>query len=183
MIREIVKYGTDVLREKSTPVGKVTPEVRKLAADMIETMHANNGVGLAAEQIGRRERVCVIDITHAGDDRTAPDADANAGIPMPLVLIDPEIVATEGHQVCQEGCLSFPEIYAKIKRAKTITVAYTGLDGERRTARGTGLLARAVQHEIDHLDGVLIVDRMSPVQRVALAGKLKRLKAETVAGA
>jgi len=176
---EIRKYGASILREKSAPVEKVTAEIRKLVKDMIETMHANNGVGLAAEQVGRRERVSVIDITHVDERRKAPDAEANAGVPMPLVLINPEILSREGEYVVQEGCLSFPDIFANIKRAQTVTVAYTDLDGKRQTATGTGLLARAIQHELDHLDGVLIVDRMSHVQKLALAGKLKRLKAET----
>ena len=96
--------------------------------------------------------------------------------------MNPEITAADGEQCGDEGCLSFPEIYVKIRRAADVTAAYTDLDNRRQTVRATGLLARAIQHEIDHLNGVLLVDRMSMVQKAALAGKLKRLKKREQAG-
>jgi peptide deformylase len=98
---------------------------------------------------------------------------------MPLVLINPRIVASSGTQVGQEGCLSFPDIYVQIKRAAEVTVAFTDLEGRERELHGMGLLARAIQHELDHLNAVLLVDRMSAVQKVSVAGKLKRLKKES----
>jgi peptide deformylase len=147
---------------------------------MLRVMRACGGLGLAAEQVGRTEAVCVIGIP--------PDAQAGSGapaveVPMPLVLINPVITVFEGEQVGQEGCLSFPEIYIDLKRAHTVEVNYMDLSGRPASARVSGLAARAVQHEVDHLNAILLVDRMSPVQKVALAGKLKRLKKETKAAA
>jgi len=172
---DIVKYGDDALRQKSIPVEKVDDSIRRLAEEMLETMHASEGIGLAAEQVGRTESIFVIDIPR---DRAEAEnvPDENAGIEMPMVLINPEILSSEGTQVGAEGCLSFPGIFVDIKRAERVSVRYTDLESRDVTAEATGLLARAIQHEMDHLNGVLLVDRMSPVQKVALAGKLKRLK-------
>jgi len=165
----VVKFGSEVLRQKAKAVGKVNDEIRTLAKDMLASMYAENGLGLAAEQIGRDEAICVIDV---------PPDDA-CGLTMPLVLIDPEIVKSSGEQVGQEGCLSFPGIYVNVARAELVTVAYTDKQGERQEIQVAGLLSRAVQHEMDHLNGVLLVDHMSAVQKVANAGKLKRLKKES----
>ncbi len=174
MTYDIVTFGNDVLRKAAQPVPAVTEEIRKLAADMIETMHDARGVGLAAEQVGREEALCVIDIpAEAEKPECRP---FNAAIPMPLVLINPEILATEGSQRNDEGCLSFPDISASVTRANQVTVAFTALDGSRQTITAQGLLARAVLHETDHLKGILLVDRMSQVQKLAVAGKLGRLK-------
>jgi peptide deformylase len=175
----ILKYGSRELRKKCSRIEKVTGEIRQLAADMLDTMHKNNGLGLAAQQVGRTEALCVVDIPR--DSVNSPSACAE-GVSMPLIMINPEIVACEGTQIAQEGCLSFPEIYANIKRAETVEVSFTDLGGKGRVARVSGLPARAVQHEVDHLNAVLLVDRMSPVQKVAMAGKLKRLRNETRAG-
>jgi peptide deformylase len=174
MTYDIVTFGNDVLRKAAQPVPAVTEEIRKLAADMIETMHDARGVGLAAEQVGREEALCVIDIpAEAEKPECRP---FNAAIPMPLVLINPEILATEGSQRNDEGCLSFPDISASVTRANQVTVAFTACDGSRQTITAQGLLARAVLHETDHLKGILLVDRMSQVQKLAVAGKLGRLK-------
>ncbi len=174
MIYEIVKYGDEVLRQESTPVPDVNDDIKKLAADMLETMYAAQGVGLAAEQVGRTERLCVIDVPRNAEK---PEwADFNAIIPMPLVMINPEITNIEGVQRDDEGCLSFPGIYVKISRGEKVTFAYTGLDGQRHSATAGGLLARAVQHETDHLFGVTMVDKMIQLQRMAVSGKLRRLR-------
>ncbi len=174
MIYDIVTFGNDVLRKAAQPVPAVTEEIRTLAADMIETMHDARGVGLAAEQVGREEALCVIDIpAEAEKPECRP---FNAAIPMPLVLINPEILATEGSQRNDEGCLSFPDISASVTRANQVTVAFTARDGSRQTITVQGLLARAVLHETDHLKGILLVDRMSQVQKLSVAGKLGRLK-------
>ena len=171
---EIVTYGNDALRRTARPVPAVTDEIRQLADQMLATMYEANGVGLAAEQIGREEAICVIDIPA---DAEKPECRAfNAAVAMPLVLINPEILALEGSQRNSEGCLSFPEISATITRANQVTVAYNDLQGERQTVTVQGLLARAVQHETDHLKGILLVDRMSPVQKMSVSGKLRRLK-------
>ena len=165
-VYEVVKFGNKALRAKAEPVAEVNDEIRQLAEDMLESMRSRDGIGLAAEQIGRTEHICVIDV---------PEKMA-CGIKMPLVLINLEIIESEGELYEEEGCLSFPDIYVKVRRKAKVKAAYTDLDGERRTFEAEGLLARAVQHELDHLNAVLLVDHMSPVQKVANAGKLKRLK-------
>ncbi len=165
----VVKFGNEWLRKKATPVGEVTDDIRTLVNDMLASMYAENGLGLAAEQIGRGEAICVIDVPK----------ESNCGLAMPLVLINPEITEATGEQVGQEGCLSFPGVYVNVKRAEHITVAYTDRQGQRQQVEASGLLSRAVQHELDHLNGVLLVDHMSAVQKVANAGKLKRLKRES----
>lgn len=162
----IVKFGNTALRKKSKRIKNVDDDIRQLANDMIATMHTADGIGLAAEQIGRDEAICIIDLPkeHADD------------IAMPLILINPEITKAEGELYEQEGCLSFPSIYVKVKRSKSITATYTDIEGKQQTVEATGLLSRAIQHELDHLNGVLLVDHMSSVQKVANAGKLKRMK-------
>ncbi len=172
---KVLTYGSEVLREKAKPVEKVTDDIRQLAKDMISTMYASNGVGLAAEQIGRTESVCVLDVTPAyGDGAEGEGKPCPA--PMPLVLINPEITETEGECVAEEGCLSFPDIFVPVKRPERIVVKYMSIEGEDASIDTDGFLARAIQHEMDHLNGVLLYDHMSAVKRVALAGKLRRLK-------
>jgi len=166
-ILNIVKYGDQVLREKAEPVREVTDDIRALVKDMLASMYAAEGVGLAAEQVGRKEAVCVIDVPK----------EQSCGVDMPLVLINPEIRELEGEQCGQEGCLSFPGIYIDVKRAEKAVVDYLDLDGKKTTVEATGLLSRALQHEIDHLNGILLIDNMSALQKVAHAGKLKRMKA------
>jgi peptide deformylase len=176
MIHPIVTFGNASLRQASRAVPSITDEIRRLAVDLIDTMREASGVGLAAAQIGREEAVCVIDIP---PDAEKPVCRAfNAAIPMPLVLVNPDILASEGSQRNNEGCLSFPDINALISRPNQVTVAFQALDASRQTLTVQGLLARAVMHEIDHLNGVLLVDRMSQVQKLAVAGKLRRLKKE-----
>jgi len=165
-VNTVVKYGNPVLREKAVPVSVVDEGVRALVGDMLASMYAENGVGLAAEQIGRTEAVCVIDVP----------AEQACGVRMPLVLINPKIVEAEGEQVGQEGCLSFPDIYINVRRAQRVKADFLDTEGHTQSVDATGLLSRAIQHELDHLNGVLLVDHMSPVQRVANAGKLKRMK-------
>lgn len=173
-------YGNPVLREKAVPVATVDATVRQLAVDLLETMYGSDGIGLAAEQIGRTERVCVVDVGVARPREGRPPEPAPT-VPMPLVLVNPEILTREGEQVGPEGCLSVPEVFVDIRRAQRVRVAYTDLENTRREVDATGLLARALQHEIDHLDGILFVDRMSMAQRVGVAGKLKRIKRDAEA--
>ncbi len=164
----IVKYGDKALRQKAIAVESVDENIRQLVGNMLSAMYAAEGVGLAAEQVGRSEAVCVIDVPREEAGTT----------PMPLVMINPRIIESEGEQTGLEGCLSFPDIHIKVKRAGKVKAIYMGLEGGSQTVVCEGLLARAVQHELDHLEGVLLVDHMSPVQKVANAGKLKRLKRE-----
>lgn len=173
MALKIFKYGEKVLREKSTPVPAVTDELKRLAGDMLDTMHSAHGVGLAAQQVGRTERMCVIDIPEGCDE---PEDEAfNAPIPMPLLLWNPVIVAMEGGVCDKEGCLSFPDVGGSVVRASQVTVQYLSAENELQTITARGFLARALQHEIDHLDGVLYIDRMTAVERLSRAAKLKKL--------
>lgn len=173
---EIVTYGDEVLRRAAKPVPQVTDDIRALARDMIETMHEADGVGLAAEQIGRDEAVCVIDIPKDAD-KNKEAAKFNEGVAMPLILVNPRITAREGSQRGSEGCLSFPDIHGQVTRSMQVTVEYTDLDGQGRTLTARGLLARAIQHELDHLAGTLMVDHFSQLQKLAVNGKLRRLAA------
>jgi len=173
MVLKVCKYGEKVLREKASPVPVVTDELRKVADDMLETMHAAKGVGLAAQQVGRTERMCVIDIPEGCDE--PEDELFNAPIAMPLKLWNPEIVAQEGTICDKEGCLSFPGVGGSLIRAAQVTARYIDSDNRPQMITARGFLARALQHEIDHLDGVLYIDRMSAVERLKYASKLKKL--------
>lgn len=181
MTFEIVTFGDPVLRVRAKPVSRITGEFKSLVDGMMETMHGAEGVGLAAQQVGRTDSVCVIDIPPELDVAEAGGPRLNPGIPMPLVMFNPKIVSRDGELVRRdEGCLSFPGIHAGVQRAAEVEVAFVDWKGELQTLRCRGLLARAVQHELDHLDGVLLVDRMSPVKKISLAGQLKRLREETM---
>ena len=173
MVLPICKYGESVLREKAVPVATVTDQLRALADDMVETMHASKGVGLAAQQIGRTERVCVIDIPDGCEDDDARMF--NAPIKMPLKLFNPQIVSREGSQCDTAGCLSFPGIGGEIIRADLVVCSYIDEMNKSQTITAKGFLARAIQHELDHLDGVLFIDRMTAPGRLKCAAKLKKL--------
>ena len=180
MTYKVVTYGNEILRKESVPVEQVTDEIRQLARDMLTTMYTNNGLGLAAEQVGRTEAICTIDVSpgYLGEGENG-EAVATPPVPMPLVLINPELTATEGEAAEKEGCLSFPDIFVSVKRSEKITVKYMALDGSEANLEADGLFARAIQHEMDHLKGILLYDHMSAVQRMALAGRLRRLKKES----
>ena len=173
MVLKVCKYGEKVLREKSTPVAVVTDDLRKTADDMVETMHKAKGVGLAAQQVGRTERMCVIDIPEGCDE--PEDEVFNAPIAMPLKQWNPEILAQEGTVCDKEGCLSFPGVGGSLTRAAQVTARYLDADNRPQVITARGYLARAIQHEIDHLDGVLYIDRMSAVERLKYSSKLKKL--------
>ena len=152
--RPIISVPDPRLRLVSEPVGPVTDEIRRLAADMITTMYKAPGVGLAAIQIGVPKRVITMDVSKSDDDRK------------PLVLIDPEIVwASEETRVYEEGCLSIPDYYEEVERPQRIRFRYRTLEGEWVERDGDGLLATCVQHEIDHLNGVLFIDHLSRLKR------------------
>jgi peptide deformylase len=183
MILPIVKYGHPVLRQRGRRVENVTPRIRELAASMLETVHAANGVGLAAPQIGESLLLIVADAR--GAERPSVmrigGQDVDEAAHMPLVLVNPVIGEPSGQQLGGEGCLSFPGISTDIVRAEEITVTATDLDGQPLKFRCGGLLARVIQHEVDHLHGVLFIDRMDSATKVSLAGALKRLQKETQA--
>ncbi len=173
---DIKIYGDPVLREPAVPVETVTKELRALAQDMIETMHASNGVGLAAQQVGRTEAVFVLDVPESYD--LDPEGKRiNPEVKMPMVFFNPVIVkASEEMDACEEGCLSFPEISVSVRRPVDITVHYMDMKGTLKKLHLKQFVARAVQHEMDHLKAVLLVDHMSSIKRIALAGQLKRMK-------
>lgn len=161
MDRSIRTYPDSVLREKSKIVKDISGEIIKLAEDMAETMYLSRGMGLAAPQVG--ESCCLI-ITDTGE-----------GL---IELFNPKIVASEGLEVFKEGCLSVPEIMLEIKRPEKIVVDGINRDGKEITLEAKGLMARVIQHEIDHLNGTLIIDRISKAHRQLISGKLKKLRQE-----
>ena len=146
-IREIRENGDEILRKKSRIVEEVDDKIRELLQDMLETMHKYNGVGLAGPQVGILKRVIVIDLYDGNE---------------PLKLVNPVILKTKGKQEVEEGCLSFPNQYAKMIRPEEVTVEALNEKGEKIKVKGKGLLAQALCHEIDHLDGILFVDNMIP---------------------
>lgn len=168
-------WGNPVLRRPCRPVEAVTDELRRLALDMLETMYNANGVGLAAPQVGRGERLCVIDVPE--DAEKEEYAEINAAIPMPLVMFNPEILSKEGEQTDEEGCLSFPSIHAPVTRADKVSFTFVDATGERRTFTAHGLLARAVQHELEHLEGKVFIDNLADLSPIA--AKLAKLEAKT----
>ena len=183
MIRPIVKYGDPVLRAKGKRVTKVDEDIRALASDMLETMHDANGVGLAAHQVGEALQLTVLDVA-AVEDRPSTLKLNGRGIDpvtaMPLVLLNPELSLEDESESGTEGCLSFPEIHAEIDRAYAVKVKAETLEGDEVEIEASGLLARALQHEVDHLNGILFIDRMSSVAKTSLSSRLKRLHKETL---
>lgn len=178
----IQTYGNPVLRQTATPVEAVTPELKKLAKDMILTMHRANGVGLAAQQVGRTEAVCVVDVPADYDTEEKDGPRLNPGVEMPLVLFNPVITEASEDETSSmdEGCLSFPGINGSVERPWRIRVAFLDADGRERELELQGYFARAVQHEIDHLNGTLFIDHFKYVKKLAVRNKLNRLKSETL---
>jgi len=159
-ILEIKEYGEPILRGKALPVKEIDPEILNLIKDMAETMYTDSGVGLAAPQVGVSKRIIVID----GEEE---------GL---MVLINPILVKSEGELVEEEGCLSIPGIYSQVKRASKVTVRALNENGDPIEMTKEGLAARALQHEIDHLDGILFIDRIGRTERQILLNKLKKKK-------
>jgi peptide deformylase len=170
MIREILLWPHRTLRRRAFPVEAVDASVRALVRDLFETMYAAPGVGLAAPQVGVLQRVLVLDTRPR-----QPEAE-------PLAMINPRIVASEGTSVYREGCLSIPGEAEEVERPAIVTVEFLDAEGQARTLRCEGLLATAAQHEIDHLDGRLYVDRLSPVKRALMRRRARRRKLEPAAG-
>ncbi len=177
----IVRYGDPVLRAKGKRIEEIDDRIRELVANMIETMHAANGVGLAAQQVGEALQLTVIDVAEAEDQEstlTLNGAEVDPKSSMPLILVNPELDLGEETAVGLEGCLSFPEITGDIRRAVSIVLRAKSLEGEPLEIEASGLLARALQHEVDHLNGILFIDRMSAATKVALRSRLKRMQRE-----
>ena len=163
-VHEIVKYPDPILAKRGAPVTVFDEKLKTLVEEMFESMYAAQGIGLAAPQIGLSQRLTVIDISFKKD----PEAK--------IVLINPEIVEREGTQFEEEGCLSLPEIRDKVKRAAWVKVRAQDVDGNWFEMDGEELLARAFQHEIDHLDGVLFIDRLSRLKRDLIKRKIRKLQ-------
>ncbi len=163
MIRPILKYGDTILHERARQVDQITPDIDRIVQDLIDTMYAAPGIGLAAPQVGIPLRIFVIDLTVGRDP---------AGL---IVMINPEFVARDGVQLEEEGCLSMPGFNATVMRPARAVVAGLNRGGEPHEREGTGLLARAFQHEMDHLDGMLFVDRLRGIKRDLIVRKIKKL--------
>jgi peptide deformylase len=185
MILSISQYGDPILRVKGKRIEKIDAHIRELAANMIETMHAANGVGLAAQQVGEALQLTVLDVSQVEDRPSMMKLngeDVDPKTVMPVVLINPEIEIGGATETGTEGCLSFPEITGQIERAKSIIVRAQSLEGDTIAIQASGLLARAIQHEVDHLNGILFIDRMNSAAKAALSSRLKRLQKETKRG-
>jgi peptide deformylase len=185
MILPIQEYGDPILRAKGKPIENIDDRIRELAANMIETMHAANGVGLAAQQVGEPLQLTVLDVSLVEDRPSTLKLDGKDVDPksaMPLVLINPEVELRGATEVGVEGCLSFPEITGDIERAKSVIVRAQTLEGGIIEIEASGFLARAIQHEGDHLNGILFIDRMNSAAKAALSSRLKRLQKETRRG-
>lgn len=156
----ILRYPDPRLKKIAAPVTKIDDSIRRLAADMAETMYEAPGIGLAATQVDVHRQIVVIDVSETKDAL--------------LVLVNPEILAAEGTEVGEEGCLSVPGVYDKVERAERVTVRYLDLEGETRTLEVDGLLAVCVQHEIDHLRGKVFVDHLSLLKQTRIKSKLAK---------
>ena len=164
MVHEILIWSDPILKQKARPVAKVDDKVRALVKDMFETMYSAEGVGLAAPQVGVLQRVIVLDTSPRQDEAK------------PIAMINPEIIGMEGETTYTEGCLSIPGEAEDVDRAAFVTVKYLDVDGNEQTLRCDGLLAIAVQHENDHLDGTVFVDHVSTLKRELIRKRMKRLK-------
>lgn len=179
----IRKYGDPVLRAKGKRIDEVDDNIRALAGDMLETMHGANGIGLAAQQVGHALQLTVLDVSQIEDRPSTMNLNgrpvADLATAMPLVLLNPQVRLGEATEPGSEGCLSFPEISADIDRSIAVEVEAETLDGEEILIEATGLLARALQHEIDHLNGILFIDRMSSAAKASHSSRLRKLQKET----
>ena len=179
MVLKIVRYPEQVLRARCRNVTTVTAEHKTLASDMLETMRHANGVGLAAPQVAKDIQMAVIDVSHNPECVSyfrIDGQDAKMTDHMPVVFLNPKIEpAGKDKETDEEGCLSFPGLRGQIRRPAEIKVTYQTLDGATHTIETDGLLARAFQHETDHLNGVLFIDRMSAAAKLGLKRKLGRL--------
>jgi len=184
MILEVTKYGNPVLRQKGARIEKITPEIKQLITDMFETMYATKGIGLAAQQVGKALQLTVLDVRGVTDRPSTLELDdkpADVDKFMPLVLINPEIKPLNDPVLGPEGCLSFPELYGDVLRPESVEVKAMNEKGKPIEFRCGGLLARAAQHETDHLNGILFIDRMDRKSKNEIRDELDVLQAETKA--
>ncbi|MSU61135.1 MAG: peptide deformylase [Pedosphaera sp.] len=178
----ILKYGNPVLRQKGARIESITAEIQELIADMRETMYAAKGVGLAAQQVGKALQLAIVDVSGVTDRPSTLELHgkpADVEALMPVVLINPQIKPVGDPVRGPEGCLSFPEIYDEISRPGFVEVTALNEKGKRIQFRCGGLLARAIQHEVDHLNGILFIDRMGREKKLELKPELDALQAAT----
>lgn len=177
---EILKFPDPRLRLKCKPVEKVTDELRQLAHDMLETMYSFRGIGLAAAQVDKQVRLVVIDTRRPVEDdarvrdELGGETELERAITQPLYLFNPVITKKEGKTTYNEGCLSVPTYFEVVERANLVELDYLDLDGKKQTLKTDGLLAICIQHEIDHLDGKLFIDRLSPIKSSRVKAKIKK---------
>lgn len=178
MVLPIVKYGDPILRKKGKAIEKITPEIKTLAQDMIDTMKSALGVGLAAQQVGQALQLCVLDVPYL-EDRPSYLWVKEKGVAlkdyMPMVLINPKLNLSKQRYTDMEGCLSFPDVTADVTRFLEVELEAQDLEGNLFRWKGEGLIARAIQHEVDHLNGILFIDRMDSATRLSLKKQLERL--------
>ena len=159
-------YDDQILRRKAKPVRQVDDNLRKLAADMMETMHLDHGIGLAANQVGSLQRIIVVDVSGMEETPEVP----------PLVMLNPEVLREEGSWIMEEGCLSIPDIREEVERPELIRVRFKDLDSKDHEIEAAGILSRVILHEIDHLNGVLFIDRLGAMKRKLLRGRLNKIR-------
>jgi peptide deformylase len=163
-IREILTIGHPTLARKAEPVTSIDEDLVRLAGDMVQTLHAAPGIGLAAPQVDVSRRLIVVDLS-IGEN---PDD--------LIILVNPEIVAQEGHVVCEEGCLSVPDVTEKVARPYRVRVTGMDLEGRETSVEGEDILARALCHEVDHLDGKLFIERLSPLKRALVKKRIRKMR-------
>ena len=182
MILPIVKFGDPILRTKGKVIEKITPEVKRLIDDMFETMHDAAGVGLAAQQVGHALQLAIIDVRAVKDRPSTMEIDGqpiDVAVHMPVVLINPKITPFGNPAKGPEGCLSFPEIYTDITRPGSVEVEALNAEGKPIRFKAGGLLSRAVQHEVDHLNAILFIDRMTAEAKAEVKDEIDALQATT----
>ena len=181
----IVLYGNPILRQKGVEIKEITDDVRLFAQDMIDTMHAACGVGLAAQQVNKALQITVIDVANVADRPSRmwiQQQEVELEKYMPMVLINPKIEITKKKEVDTEGCLSFPEISADISRGYRVKVNAVDLDGNSLIFEAAGLLGRAIQHEVDHLNGILFIDHIAPSTRKEIKEEISIIRHQGQAG-
>jgi peptide deformylase len=182
MVLKITQYGDPILRRKGRKITKITPELKELVQNMLDTMHEANGVGLAAQQVGQDLQLAVIEIP-AEIERPSKmwidDKEVDLLDYMPLTLINPEIKLTKKKYLDHEGCLSFPGLTAEISRGYRVSVQTMDLNGKTWSFDAAGLLGRAVQHEVDHLNGILFIDRLTKTERELVQEDIEKCRSGT----
>lgn len=180
-ILPVYLYGTEILKKKTKPVKELDNSTVKLIYDMFETMHEASGIGLAATQVGDLRRILVVDIADVSEENAEGEHEdarhpTSAHLPRTIAMINPEILSGEGTISLQEGCLSIPDIHAMVERPEKVRVRYRDADFQEQEIFADGLLARVIQHEFDHLNGVLFIDHLGAAKRALLKSKLNAIK-------